>query len=160
MNLNRAKHNGVNGTSTYREGVSPGRKAYAHQVTSDRHQATAAKTEPKRTHKSSSFFDLQFGTWNVRALFTSGQLGNIKLEIERLITDILGICETRWTGNGQFFSDSYANFYSGGEEHARGEAIAVKKELTKFMLGCWTLSDRVMVIKLRGNKFDVNIIQA
>ena len=160
MNLNRKKHNGVNGTSAYRDGVSPGRKAYAHQVTSDRHQATAAKTKPKKTQKSSTFLNLQIGTWNVRTLFTSGQLGNIKLEMDRLSTDILGICETRWTGNGQFFSDSYAIFYSGGVEHARGVAIAVKKELTKFILGCWTLSDRVMVIKLKGKKFDVNIIQA
>ena len=160
MNLNRKKHNGVNGTSTYRDGVSPGRKAYAHQVASDHHQATAAKTKPKRTQKSSTFLNLQIGTWNVRTLFTSGQLGNLKLEMDRLSTDILGICETRWTGNGQFFSDSYAIFYSGGEEHARGVAIAVKKELIKFILGCWTLSDRVMVIKLKGKKFDVNIIQA
>lgn len=51
-------------------------------------------------------------------------------------------------------------FYSGGEVHARGVAIAIKKELTKFILGCWTLSDRVMVLKLKDKKFDVNIIQA
>ena len=38
--------------------------------------------------------------------------------------------------------------------------IAVKKELTKFILGCWTLSDRVMVVKLEGKECDVNIIQA
>jgi len=156
MNLNRKNHNGVNGTVTYRDGVSPGRKAYEHQVTSDRHQATAAKT----TQKPSIDLNLQIGTWNVRTLFTSGQLANIKLEMDRLNTDKLGICETRWTGNGQFFSDSYVIFYSGGEVHARGVAIAIKKELTKFILGCWTLSDRVMVLKLKGKKFIVNIIQA
>ena len=53
----------------------------------------------------------------------------------RLSTDILGISETRWTGIGQFFSDSHATVYSGGEEHARGVAITVKKELIKFILG-------------------------
>ena len=38
--------------------------------------------------------------------------------------------------------------------------MAVKKELIKFIPGCWTLAERVMVIKLKGKKFDVNIIQA
>ena len=94
MSLNRKKHNGVNGTSAYRDGVSPGRKAYAHQAASDRHRATAAKTKPKRTQKSSSFLNLQIGTWNVRTLFTFGKLGNIKLEVERLSTDIRGSSET------------------------------------------------------------------
>ena len=102
MNLNRKKHNGVNGTSAYRDGVSLGRKAYAHQVTSDRHQATAAKTKPNKTQKSSTFLTLQIGTWNVRSLFTSGQLGNIKLEMDRLSTDILGFVKQDGLEPGSF----------------------------------------------------------
>ena len=47
MNLNRKKHNDVNGTSTYRDGVSPGRTAYVHQVASDRHQATELASRDK-----------------------------------------------------------------------------------------------------------------
>ena len=48
MNLNKKIHRGVNGTSAYRDGVSHGRKAYEHQVASDRHRATAAKIESKQ----------------------------------------------------------------------------------------------------------------
>ena len=48
------KHNGVNGTNTCRDGVSSGRKAYEHQVVSDRHRAATSKTKPKRTQKSST----------------------------------------------------------------------------------------------------------
>ena len=47
MNLNRKKHYGVNGTSIYRDGVSPGRTAYAHQVAPDRHQATELASRDK-----------------------------------------------------------------------------------------------------------------
>ena len=79
--------------------------------------------------------------------------------MQTLDIDILGICETRWTGNGRFNSDDIVMLYSGGETHSNGVGIMMKKEFVKSIIGCWTISDRVMVIKLKGTLVNINIIQ-
>ncbi|XP_063590190.1 craniofacial development protein 2-like [Penaeus indicus] len=135
MNLNKNNHNGVKGTVNKND--------YVQQVNSDRQEATAAK------------LSLHIGTSNVITLFMAGKFENVKVEMDRLNIDKVGICETR---NGQICSENYTIYYSGGEEHARGVAIVIKK--MKYKLGCWTLSDRIMMIKLKGKQFDINIVQA
>ena len=68
MKPNLQSANGVNGSMTNNgQGTSSGRKSYeVTQVTSDRHQTTAHNLH------------LNIGTWNVRTLYKSGQLENIK----------------------------------------------------------------------------------
>ena len=150
MKPNLQSANGVNGSMTNNgQGTSSGRKSYeVTQVTSDRHQTTAHNLH------------LNIGTWNVRTLYKSGQLENIKNEMTIAKLDLLGICETRWCGNGRFSSDEYEILYSGGEKHARGVAIIMTKTLSKSLLGCWTVSDRIMLVKFKGKQLDVNVIQA
>jgi len=138
-NLKREKANGVNGFSTIGRETSLGRKHYEQQVVSDRHQATARKK------------NLKIATWNVRSLFVAGRLEEVKEEMNRLGIDILGVCETHWIGNGKFNSDNMMILYSGGEQHARGVGFIMSKQLSKSLIGCWTISDRVMIIKLKGN---------
>jgi hypothetical protein len=43
--------------------------------------------------------------------------------------DILGVSETRWTGNGKYVLDDYTFVYSGGEQHEHGVDILMKKEV-------------------------------
>ena len=45
------------------------------------------------------------GTWNVRSM-NQGKLEVIKQEMTRMNVDILGINELRWTGMGEFNSDT------------------------------------------------------
>ena len=87
----------------------------------------------------------------------TGQLENLKQEMQMLDIDILGICETRWTGNGRFNSDDIVMLYSGGETHSNGVGIMMKKEFVKSIIGCWAISDRVMVIKLKGTPVNINM---
>ncbi|XP_037787450.1 craniofacial development protein 2-like [Penaeus monodon] len=102
---------------------------------------------------------LKIGTWNVRTLFQSGKLDNVKLEMTRLKVNVLGICETRWTGSGEFNNDSFKVLYTGGVKHERGVALILDRENAKSLLGWWALSDRVMMIKLKGKQIDLSIIQ-
>ena len=90
----------------------------------------------------------------------AGQLENLKQEMETLDIDILGFCETRWTGNGRFTSDNVVMLYSGGETHSHGVGIIMKKDFAKSIIGCWIILDRVMVVKLKGTPADINIIEA
>ena len=68
--------------------ASLSRDSYVPQVTPDRQHATAASTKRKTN-------EIKFGTWNVRTLFESGKLENLKLEMDHLELDILGLSEIR-----------------------------------------------------------------
>ena len=50
----------------------------------------------------------RFACWDVRTMYQCGKLENIKLEMERLKLDLLGVCE----GIGDFCSDNYSVIYS------------------------------------------------
>ena len=52
----------------------------------------------------------------------------VKQEIVRVVTDILGISELKWTGRGKFNSDDHYIYYRGNESLRRyGVAIIVNK---------------------------------
>ena len=71
------------------------------------------------------------GTWNVRSM-NQGILEEVKQEMTRVIIDILGISELRWTGMGEFNSDDHYSYYCGQESVRRnGVAIIVKKKRPK-----------------------------
>lgn len=148
MKPKMSKINGVNGTMTHGgNGTSSGRNSYVTQVASDRHQATAQKLH------------LRIGTWNVRTLYRAGQLENVAQEMNRTKLDILGLCETRWSGNGRLELENHTMLYSGGEQHAKGVALITTEDVGKSILGCWTVSDRVMIVKLKGQPININLIQ-
>ena len=148
MKPEMSKVNGVNGTKTHEgNGTLPGQNSYVTQVASDRHQATAQKLH------------LRIGTWNVRTLYRAGQLENVVHEMNRAQLDILGLCETRWPGNGRLRLENHTMLYSGGEQHAKGVALIMTKKVGKSVVGCWTVSERVMIVKFKCQPVNINIIQ-
>ena len=58
------------------------------------------------------------GTWNVRFM-NQGKLQEVKQEMARVNTDILGISELKWTGMGEFYSDDHYIYYSEQESLRR-----------------------------------------
>lgn len=102
---------------------------------------------------------LNIGTWNVRTLAQSGKLENIKQEMTRTGLNILGISEMRWIGAGEMYSDNFRIIYSGGNNHTKGVGIILDAERAKMVKGFWTISERVMLLKLQGTPVDINIIQ-
>ena len=69
------------------------------------------------------------GTWNVRSM-NQGKLEVVKQEMARVIIDILGISELKWTGMGEFNSDDRYIYYCGQESLKRnGVAIMVNKRV-------------------------------
>ena len=69
------------------------------------------------------------------------------------------MCEVRWTGAGLITSDEYTVIYSGGHKHERGVGILLDEQRSKCMIGYCTISDRIMLLKLKGKPFDISIIQ-
>ena len=138
MKREMSKVNDVNGTMIHEgNGTSPGRNSYVTQVALDRHQATEQKLH------------LKIGAWNVRTLYRAGQLENVVHKMNRAKLDILGLCETRWPGNGRLELENHTMLYSGGEQQAKGVALIMTKKVGKSVLGCWTVLERVMKVKFK-----------
>ena len=55
--------------------------------------------------------------------------------------------------------ENHIMLYSGGEQHAKGVALIVTKDVGKSVLGCWTVSERVMIVKFKCKPVNINIIQ-
>ena len=69
------------------------------------------------------------GTWNVRSM-NQGKLEVVKQEMARVNVNILGICELKWTGMGEFNSDDHYIYYCRKESLKRnGVAIMVNKRV-------------------------------
>ncbi|GFN81560.1 craniofacial development protein 2-like [Plakobranchus ocellatus] len=147
---NKYKANDVKGWPAINRPVSSGRGSHVPQVTLDCNLVTACKTTTTTTKTA---------TWNVRTMLQKGKLDNIKREMERMKINILGLSEVRWQGAGVITSGNYKIFYSGGTTHERGVGIILDKEIGKAVKGYWTLSDRIILLKIAGKPLDINIIQ-
>ena len=143
-----SKRNGVNGIFSILNDSSPGRELHVEKVEPDRQPATVRNKD-----------QLKIGTWNVRTLYEEGKFTNVQLEMTRLDIDMLGLCEVRWKGAGKITSNDYTFIYSGGNEHRNGVGLMMKNYLAKVVSGYWPVSERVLVLRIKGNPFDLSIIQ-
>ena len=80
--------------------------------------------------------------------------------MERLKIDIIGIGEMRWPGSGEMTTEkSRKVIYSGGDTANRGVGIIMENDIYKKLRGYWPISDRIIMMKLQGKAFNINIIQ-
>ena len=78
----------------------------------------------------------------------------------RVIVDILGISELKWTGMDEFNSDDHYIYYYGQESLRRnGVAVMVNKRVRNAVLGCNLKNDRMISVRLQGKPFNVTVIQ-
>ena len=89
-----------------------------------------------------------------------GKLEEVKQEMARVNTDILGISELKWTGMGKFNSDDHYIYYYGQESLRRnGVAIIVNKGVRNAVLGCNLKNDRMISVRFQGKPFNITVIQ-
>ena len=88
-----------------------------------------------------------------------GKLQNLTEEAESLNTDILGLAETRLVDEGSMVLDDHTLFYSGCSEHQHGVGILLKRSVARSVMGCWCLSERNILVKLKGSPFNMSILQ-
>ena len=93
---------------------------------------------------------MKIGTWNVRSM-QSGKMDVIQNEMKRLGISIMGLCETRWKGQGHFNWNGYRVTMSGQKERGRnGVAIMCDKSSTNAIMGYNTVNDRILSVRFRG----------
>jgi hypothetical protein len=98
------------------------------------------------------------GTWNVKTLFQTGKLKNLKIEMKRLKIDILGISEMRWNGQGDFISRDYRVIYSGSNNGRNEFGIILNKKWAQCERSHIAYDDKL--IKLKSAPNNITIIQA
>ena len=89
-----------------------------------------------------------------------GKLEVVKQEMVRVNIDILGICELKWTGIGEFNSDDHYIYYCGQESLRRnGVAIIINKRVRNAVLGSNLKNNRMISVRFQGKPFNITVIQ-
>ena len=109
-----------------------------------------------RTKKQRLISITTFGTWNVRSLRSCGRLEELANELDRYRWNIIGLSETRWSGNGEVITQHCHKFiYSGlDKKHMQGVAFLVNKELTNSILNITIVSSRIISIRIQAIPFN------
>ena len=93
-------------------------------------------------------------------MYQPGKLANIEREMRRLKIDIMGVSEVRWPGAGTTeLEDGGCIIYSGGDRHVHGVGVMLSKTVASSLAGYYAVSERVILVRLKGKPFDICIIQ-
>jgi len=65
---------------------------------------------------------------DTRIMLQTEKLENAKIEMDRLNTEILGLCETNWGGNDDFTSDQYRVIHSGKQKGKARVAVILSRK--------------------------------
>ena len=85
-----------------------------------------------------------------------GKLEVVKQEMARIIVNILGINELKWTRMGEFNSDDHYIYFCGQESLRRnGVATMVNKRVQNAVLGCNLKNNK----NFQGKLFNITVIQ-
>ena len=72
---------------------------------------------------------------------------------------MMAIREERWRGAEILETNGYKFVYSGGQRHENGVGFILDRERAKGMLGYWAISDRVLLLKMKGSPLNISIVQ-
>ena len=93
---------------------------------------------------------LRIGNWNVRTLLQAGNAAQVATEMEKQRTELMGISETHWTGQGKIqIDDGMSIIYSGRDDEIHGEGVAIMmtKEVGDALIDWVPINE--MIIKAR-----------
>ena len=99
---------------------------------------------------------------NVRSLRAAGEVEELTHEMKEYQWNILGLCEVRWKNFGETSTpEGHKLFFSGREDrHEHGAEFLIHKDTVNAIMGCRTVSNRLITIRLKASPFNVIIIQA
>jgi len=104
----------------------------------------------------------RIGFWNVRALYQTGKLAQVTVEMRRYCLHILGVRESRWTGSGRVkTSTGETVLYAGRDDnqHHEGVVIILKKGLEKYLLEWKPINSRLMTARMQGKHVNLSLVQ-
>ena len=93
---------------------------------------------------------------------TCRETSELAHEMDRYRWNILGLCEMRWKNFGETTTEEgHTVFFSGKEDkHDYGVGFLVHKDIVNTVMGCRSVSSRLITIRLRAVPFNITIVQA
>ena len=89
-----------------------------------------------------------------------GKLIVVEQEMARVNINILGICELKWMGMGEFNSYDRYIYYFGQEFLRRNRVVLiVNKKAWNAILGCNLINDRMILVHFQVKSFNITVIQ-
>ena len=83
---------------------------------------------------------------------TKYQIGKLEnLEKERTKLGVVGVSEVRWKDSGSLISGGWIFYYSAGVRHEAAVRLMLRKKLMNAAVGCWHVSERVIMVKIAAN---------
>lgn len=110
-------------------------------------------------HKNHKHRKLNIGTWNVRTLNQSGRLENLKIEMNRLKIDVLGVSEMRWPDKGDFRSDKYRIIHTGAVNGQAGVGIILRGNIGYNVKEIDQVSERIVMVRIHTKPTDTVLVQ-
>ena len=101
------------------------------------------------------------GAWNVRTLYQSGKLAQTINEMDKYQLDIMAVCESRWTGEGQKnLNSGHTIMYSGRNDgqHLNGVALILSKKAKATLLEWEPMGERLLRARLNSKYTKLTII--
>ena len=133
--------------------ASPGWDCDVCQVTRDRQPITVQKSMNKEKGK------IRVVTCNVRTLAQRGKIENLIQETKRMNINVMGVAEMRWKDQGHITNNGYKVLWSGGQKLEHGVGFVLDPLASKAFKGYLAVSDRIILLKMKGPQRDLNIIQ-
>jgi hypothetical protein len=65
----------------------------------------------------------------------------------------------RWTGSGTIESEGNSIHYSEGLKHERGVGIMLNPEVSRAVISCEPINDRIITIRMQARYTKVTLIQ-
>ena len=100
---------------------------------------------------------LTVGTWNVRSLFQAGKYEILKREMDKYRYDVIGICETRWTGSGEM-PDRRIIWSGGDRKNKHGVALLMSEKASKALIGYRAVNERLMYARYSGYPRNISVM--
>ena len=118
--------------------------------------ALGPKTLPLHPRKT-----MRIGNWNVRTLYTSGNIALAAKEMTNRGIDIIGISETHWTGQGQMeLADGETIIYSGRDDdnHRQGVGILMSKAAARSLIDWTPVNERIIQARYHSQHIKLTLI--
>lgn len=106
------------------------------------------------------------GFWNVRTLYQTGKLAQLRSEFDAYNLDLVGISEVRWLGSNKkmFKEDSrlkcHTLLFSGrkDDQHREGVGLLMSKEMSRTLIEWKPINSRLMKARFNSKYTKLSII--
>ena len=104
--------------------------------------------------------NLILATWNVRTMLIPGKKLEISKEMMKYETDIIGLQEIQWQGQGRVDKLNYTLLYSGSEEKTGklGTGFMMNKTMKGRLLDFEPHNNRICKIRLKWRFRNITVI--